>query len=219
MFERRDAPFPARREADSHPPFCAPWVLLRFTISAFIPAPTDDWHTDDWHSRLVMTPSAALNGGMRRIVTPTPWALAAYMLIRNARGRVLMLRRSQTSAHFPGCWELPGGKPAPGEHFARTAELEVFEETNLDVVADGVAGAVESSVPGLRVAILILEGRSTQTHVTLSPEHDSHAWLPLARIGSLKLRTGFDTFFAQYQGQGRRPRKKSPRSRRANSKS
>ena len=98
-----------------------------------------------------------------------------------------MLRRSRTVRHFPGCWELPGGKPSAGESFDATALVEVFEETGLDVKLSGVGGAVEGAVPGLRVVMLILEARSPTRHVTLSEEHDEFRWVPLARVHSLRL--------------------------------
>ncbi|MBI5388314.1 MAG: NUDIX domain-containing protein [Verrucomicrobia bacterium] len=126
------------------------------------------------------------------------WGLAVYVAVRDAKGRVLLLRRSSTRSHFAGCWELPGGKPVQDESFDATALVEVFEETGLDVKLTGVAGAAEGSVPGLQVAMLILEGRTRATKVTLSNEHDDFRWLRLDEVGSLKLRPGFDRFFASY---------------------
>ncbi len=95
-------------------------------------------------------------------------------------------------------WELPGGKPCPGERIDDTVLLEVFDESGLDVTLTGVAGAVEGSVPGVRVALLILEARTSTTQITLSKEHDAFQWLPPAEVVSLKLRPGFDRFFAAY---------------------
>ncbi len=139
--------------------------------------------------------------------------VAVYVLVRNRRGRVLLLRRSQTVKHFPGCWELPGGKPAPGENFAKTAELELSEETGLNLSLSGVAGAVETHVPGLRVAMLILEARTLTTEITLSREHDTFSWIPLSEVDSLKLRPGFDRFFADYENSPRRPKKRTARAK------
>jgi 8-oxo-dGTP diphosphatase len=130
------------------------------------------------------------------------------MLVRDRRGRVLILRRTQAVEHFAGCWELPGGKPAEGENFAKTAELEVDEETGLYVPPTGVAGAVESNLPGLRVAMLIMEGRATSSKVTLTSEHDDYRWVPIDEVLSLKLRPGFDTFFRSYS---RPPSRAKPR--------
>jgi 8-oxo-dGTP diphosphatase len=145
---------------------------------------------------------------MKRIKPRDRWALAVYMLVRDERGRVLMLRRSQSVKHFPGCWELPGGKPASGEQFDKTAEFEVTEETGLYVSPTGVAGAVESSASGMRLAILVLEGSTSKTSVTLSEEHDTYCWLPVGQIESLKLRPGFDTFISTYASGPRRGKRR-----------
>jgi len=160
---------------------------------------------------------------MKHTKKTLPWGLAVYVLVRDAKGQVLLLRRCQTRGHFAGCWELPGGKPAPEETFDSTALVEVFEETGLEATLSGVAGAVDGSIPGVRVAMLILEGRTRSTRVTLSDEHDDFAWLPLEEVCTLKLRPGFDRFFASYvrhcaEGTVKRspehkPRPLSPRSR------
>ncbi len=135
---------------------------------------------------------------MNQSAKPVRWAVAVYALVRNAAGHVLLLRRCQSRKHFPGCWELPGGKPVRDEDIDTTALLEVMEESGLDVVLTGVAGATDGSVPGVRVAALVLEARSRKTRVTLSDEHDEFRWLPIDQAASLKLRPGFDQFFADY---------------------
>jgi ADP-ribose pyrophosphatase YjhB (NUDIX family) len=132
------------------------------------------------------------------------------MMVRDPRGRILLLRRSQTVDHFKGCWELPGGKPFPGETIDKTSELKLDEEAGLYVPPTGVAGAVEGSIPGLRVALLILEGKSTDTEITLGGEHDAFLWVSLSQVNSLKLRPGFDKFLAQYQRQSRTRQAKAP---------
>jgi 8-oxo-dGTP pyrophosphatase MutT (NUDIX family) len=99
---------------------------------------------------------------------------------------------------------LPGGKPARGESVETTARLEVSEESGLDITITGVAGAAEGPVPGLRVAMLVLEGRTRGTRVQLSDEHDAFRWLPLGQAKSLELRPGFDRFFSRYTGPRRR---------------
>lgn len=67
-----------------------------------------------------------------------------------------------------------------------------------------MAGAAEGSVPGIRVAMLVLEARTRGTQVTLSDEHDDFLRMPLDQVGSLELRPGFDQFFADYAARGKR---------------
>ncbi len=134
--------------------------------------------------------------------------MAVYMVVHDEKGRVLLLRRGKQVKHFAGCWELPGGKPAPDENFARTAELEVDEETGLYVAPQAVAGAAEGSIPGTRVAMLVLEGLAAESKVRLSSEHDAYGWVTVNEARSLKLRPGYDTFFASYKGPATRQKSK-----------
>lgn len=123
-----------------------------------------------------------------------------------------MLRRSQGRGRFPGCWELPGGKPDPDETIDATARREAREESGLSVTITGVAGVGEGNIAGVHVALLILESRTRGTKVTLSDEHDDFRWLPLEQIASLKLRPGFGQFFADYVVRSKRrpPEQTSP---------
>jgi ADP-ribose pyrophosphatase YjhB (NUDIX family) len=146
---------------------------------------------------------------MKPSAKPVHWAVAVYVLVRNSAGHVLLLRRSNSNRHFRGLWELPGGKPVCHEQIDTTALFEVGDESGLYVELTGVAGAVDGSVPGVRVAMLILEGRPRKSKITLSVEHDDFRWLPLAKVKSLKLRPGFAEFFAGYSPRLRRQPKKT----------
>ena len=132
---------------------------------------------------------------MRTPSAPDFWGFAVYMLIRDPRGRVLLLRRSARARHARGCWELPGGKPDAGENLIQTVRREVREETGLSLVPVKLAGVVEGSAPGLHVAMIIFEANTAKLEVRLSPEHDAFQWVVPMRIAALKLRPGFDTFF------------------------
>lgn len=54
--------------------------------------------------------------------------VGAGVLVFDARGRVLLLRRSDN-----GCWGVPGGMTEPGETVEDTARRETREETGLEV--------------------------------------------------------------------------------------
>ncbi len=56
-------------------------------------------------------------------------------LIRDAEGRILLERRSDD-----GTWSLPAGAVDPGETPAEALVREVYEETGLKVVPEGLAG-------------------------------------------------------------------------------
>lgn len=60
---------------------------------------------------------------------------AVTALIRDAEGRILLMRRSDD-----GQWDLPGGAIDPGEAPAQALVREVWEETGLCVVPERIAG-------------------------------------------------------------------------------
>ncbi|HZZ45388.1 MAG TPA: NUDIX domain-containing protein [Pseudonocardia sp.] len=60
---------------------------------------------------------------------------AAFAIVRNDRGRVLLVRRADD-----GNWELPGGRVETGESAAEAAEREVAEEAGVAVRVVGLAG-------------------------------------------------------------------------------
>lgn len=66
---------------------------------------------------------------------PTGLLPAAFAVVRDASGRVLLVRRSDD-----GNWELPGGRIDVGESAAAAVVREVAEEAGVVVRVTGVAG-------------------------------------------------------------------------------
>jgi 8-oxo-dGTP diphosphatase len=93
-------------------------------------------------------------------------------------GRVLLLLNER------GEWDLPGGRPDPGEDHRAALEREVREETGLSVE---VGGALDEHLfevlPGRFVRILPFACRLLgESDVVLSHEHMETHWLPLAEL-------------------------------------
>lgn len=88
---------------------------------------------------------------------PAPGGLlpAAFAIVRDAAGRVLLVRRADD-----GNWELPGGRIDVGESAAAAVVREVAEEAGVAVRVTGVAGVY--SDPG---------------HVLAYPDGDVHQQL------------------------------------------
>lgn len=61
--------------------------------------------------------------------------LAAFAVVRNRQGQVLLVRRADD-----GNWELPGGRVEVGESAASAAAREVAEEAGVLIQVVGVAG-------------------------------------------------------------------------------
>lgn len=90
-------------------------------------------------------------------------------------GRVLLCRNHR------GEWELPGGRPEPGEPFEDCLVREVREETGLDVVVNRLLGSTPLEViPGAWVDVMAYEcslARTTEAP-TLHPS-DEHTTVAL----------------------------------------
>ena len=94
--------------------------------------------------------------------------------------RVLLLLNER------GEWDLPGGRPDPGEDHRAALEREVREETGLSVeVGAALDEHLFEVLPGRFVRILPFACRLVRSSdITLSHEHLEMRWLPLAELGA-----------------------------------
>ena len=107
-----------------------------------------------------------------------PFGLAVKALVHDDQDRYLLIRRSADSKHWPGAWDLPGGKVDPGEDFDVAMLREVLEETGLHIQLEGIAGAVQLDLPHITVAALVMTASVRSGNIQLSAEHGSHEWIP-----------------------------------------
>jgi len=93
-------------------------------------------------------------------------------------GRVLLLLNER------GEWDLPGGRPDPGEDHRAALRREVREETGLEVeVGAAIDGHLFEVLPGRFVRILPFACQPVaNTDVALSHEHLEGRWQPLAQV-------------------------------------
>jgi 8-oxo-dGTP diphosphatase len=126
------------------------------------------------------------------------WGLAVRAIIRDGRGWMLLLRRSEVCRHFVGCWEWAGGKVEPGEDFASALKRETRAETSLEVEITGVAGVTHFEAPTGHFVTLCLEARVIGGKLNLSREHDQHAWVAAAEFPKLPLASQLKDFMLEY---------------------
>ena len=87
-----------------------------------------------------------------------------YAVVRDATGRVLLVRRVDT-----GDWELPGGRVDPGESAVAALVREVAEESGLVVDVRGVAGLYSDPGHVVEQAGVVRQPFAVCFHATARP--------------------------------------------------
>ena len=82
--------------------------------------------------------------------------LAAIALIRDDRGRVLLVK--QRGGPFAGSWLLPGGRAADDESSMRALVREVREETGLALTDATYVAGYRTSGDGYDLTVLLYRG-------------------------------------------------------------
>jgi len=134
-----------------------------------------DWAAAD---RIGHVPSSFV---MTRDSSPLPLSAKGIVLRRYADGgyRVLLARNDR------GEWELPGGRPEPGESEPQAVARELLEETAQYVEVGQLVSRFDLRIPqaGATVRIAAYGCRLIQRRpLRLSPEHDRLAWLPVIEL-------------------------------------
>jgi 8-oxo-dGTP diphosphatase len=121
------------------------------------------------------------------------------------QGRVLLLLNERDE------WDLPGGRPDPGEDHRAALVREVREETGLSVeIGRALDEHLFEVLPGRFVRILPFACRLLgEDDVVLSHEHLETRWLPLDALGATiaghKLPAGYLGAIRQVIDQPRSP--------------
>jgi len=106
-----------------------------------------------------------------------PFVVSVRALVVDDEGRCLIIRRSDDTRWNPGKWDLPGGKPDPGEQIGEALLREAREETGLNIELTRSAGCVEWELDTVVVVCVFLEARVLGGSLRTSDEHSAHRWI------------------------------------------
>ena len=114
---------------------------------------------------------------MLAAMSPAPISVKGVLLHQD---RVLLLLNER------GVWDLPGGRPDPGEDHRAALKREVQEEAGLTVeVGEALGDYLFEVLPGRFVRILPFVCRLTGGgDVVISHEHLETRWLPIAELAA-----------------------------------
>jgi 8-oxo-dGTP diphosphatase len=91
--------------------------------------------------------------------------------------RVLAMRRAASNLAGPGLWETISGRVEHGEEPLAAVTREIAEESGLTVAVEARPFASYAAQRrGLPMIVIAFRARYLAAQVTLSHEHDAHAW-------------------------------------------
>jgi 8-oxo-dGTP diphosphatase len=116
---------------------------------------------------------------------------AAKIVLLDAEGKALILRRSHTHPTDGLMPDIPGGMIEEGETSEAGLIREIKEETGLTIADRDVTllhNVAFHGIPGVTMDCQLYAARLTDTAppVTISWEHDEHSWVDLGDLMGLE---------------------------------
>src|SRR5690606_4226920 len=113
---------------------------------------------------------------------PKPPVHVVAAVLRDARGRILLARRT-AGRDLAGAWEFPGGKVEPGETARQGLDRALHGELGIRVRAATPLVSVPQAYPGKRIVLDVYEGSQFEG-IARGLERQALAWAPLEKLSS-----------------------------------
>lgn len=113
---------------------------------------------------------------------PKPPVHVVAAVLRDARGRILLARRT-AGRDLAGAWEFPGGKVEPGETALQALDRELHEELGIRVLAAKPLVAVPQAYPTKRIVLDVYDVTQFEG-AARGLERQALAWAPLEKLAS-----------------------------------
>jgi 8-oxo-dGTP pyrophosphatase MutT (NUDIX family) len=109
--------------------------------------------------------------------------VVAKVILVNAKGQILLLRRSASDVRRPGQWDIPGGHTDGNEFAEEAAARETKEEADITIDPRSlllIGTETKLVEPDLNVNWLFYLAHTNQEEVTVDPaEHDDYRWVDM----------------------------------------
>ena len=109
------------------------------------------------------------------------------VMITDESGKILLLKRSESSQFAPGEWEFINGSIDPGETAEQAAIREISEETGIVVEPSSLiwGDSFETTDADGRWVVIPYKVSTTSTVVSLSDEHSESQWVTLNELSGI----------------------------------
>lgn len=118
------------------------------------------------------------------------------VLLKNPKGKYLLIRRAPAEKNGPSKWDIPGGRMNAGSTMMENLAREVMEETGLVMTSEPKVLGIQDMLWPDRHVVRITHTGTIDGTPTLSEEHTEYTWFDLDDIVALPEQE-FDKFLRE----------------------